>query len=74
MATDKMIYLGPKVVLAGSVYNGRMPGPYLRATQGDHIRITFINKSSISHSINFSALHPSNPPGKMPDMTFQSVP
>jgi len=59
-ATDKMIYLGPKIALAGSVYNGRLPGPYLRATQGDHIRITFINKSSVSHSINFSGLHPSN--------------
>jgi len=73
-ATDKMIYLGPKVILAGSVYNGRLPGPYLRATQGDHLRITLINKSSVSHSINFSALHPSNLPGKMPDMAFQSVP
>ena len=73
-ATDKMIYLGPKVVLAGSVYNGRLPGPYLRATQGDHIRITFINNSTVSHSINFSGLHPSNPPGKMPDMAFQPVP
>jgi len=73
-ATDKMIYLGPKIALAGSVYNGRLPGPYLRATQGDHIRITFINKSSVSHSINFSGLHPSNSPGKMPDMAFQPVP
>jgi FtsP/CotA-like multicopper oxidase with cupredoxin domain len=73
-ATNKNILLGPQIELPAVVYNGRLPGPFLRATQGDRIRITFVNQSNITHSINFAGLQPSNPTGKPQDMTLQPVP
>jgi FtsP/CotA-like multicopper oxidase with cupredoxin domain len=73
-ATNKNIFLAPGVMLPALVYNGRLPGPYLRATQGDHIRITFTNMCDIAHSINFAGLQPSNPNGKIQDVTFKPVP
>jgi manganese oxidase len=74
IATNKTVLLGPQIALPAVVYNGRLPGPYLRATQGDRIRITFVNQSNITHSINFAGLQPNNPVGKTQDMTLEPVP
>ena len=53
----------PKTILpaAGQQFkalavNGRVPGPTLRATQGDHIRINFTNNSNIALGMNFSGI------------------
>ena len=35
-----------------------MPGPTLRCTEGDRIRITFTNASSHPHTIHFHGVHP----------------
>jgi len=44
-------------------FNGTIPGPTLRATEGDTIRITLINNGSKFHSIHFHGIHPSEMDG-----------
>lgn len=38
-------------------FNGTIPGPTLRATEGDLVRITFINNGSKFHSVHFHGIH-----------------
>jgi len=57
IATEKLIEIAPGVTFPAWVYNGRAPGPTLRCTQGDRLRITFINGSSHPHSIHFHGIH-----------------
>jgi FtsP/CotA-like multicopper oxidase with cupredoxin domain len=57
VATEKLIEIAPGVTFPAWVYNGRVPGPTLRCTQGDRLRITFINGSSHPHSIHFHGIH-----------------
>ena len=37
---------------------GRVPGPTLRARQGERIRVVFRNGDSTSHSLHFHGVHP----------------
>lgn len=46
--------------------NGRVPGPTLRANQGDRVRVLFYNKGGHSHSLHFHGTHPSNMDGVKP--------
>lgn len=57
VASDKQIEIAPGVLFPGWAYNGRVPGPTLRCTEGDRIRVTFINGSSHPHSIHFHGIH-----------------
>ena len=43
----------------GWTFNGTIPGPTIRVTEGDHVRITFINspESTRSHSIHMHSIH-----------------
>jgi len=56
-AINKTILVAPDKPFAALAYNGLVPGPTLRATQGDHIRITFINRSDTAHSMHFNGIH-----------------
>jgi FtsP/CotA-like multicopper oxidase with cupredoxin domain len=38
--------------------NGRIPGPSLRARQGERIRVVFRNADSTAHSLHFHGVHP----------------
>ncbi len=57
-AEDKEIEIAPGVFFPAWTYNGRIPGPTLRCTEGDRIRIEFINGSAHPHSIHFHGVHP----------------
>jgi FtsP/CotA-like multicopper oxidase with cupredoxin domain len=46
--------------------NGRIPGPTLRAKQGDRVRILFLNKGGHSHSLHFHGIHPAEMDGVRP--------
>ncbi|PLZ06244.1 multicopper oxidase domain-containing protein [Fischerella thermalis] len=46
--------------------NGRIPGPTLRAKQGDRVRILFFNKAGHSHSLHFHGVHPAEMDGVRP--------
>ena len=56
-AVDKEIEIAPGVFYPAWAYNGRVPGPTIRATEGDRIRINFVNGSSHPHSIHFHGFH-----------------
>ncbi len=44
-------------------FNGTIPGPTIRATEGDLVKITLINNGSKFHSIHFHGMHPSEMDG-----------
>ncbi len=58
VAINKNIEILPGIEFPAWTYNGRIPGPTIRATQGDRIRIRFVNGSDHPHSIHFHGFHP----------------
>ena len=62
-AIDKEIEVAPGVFFPAWTYNGRVPGPTIRATEGDRIRIDFVNASSRPHTIHFHGIHPAGMDG-----------
>ncbi|HET7482001.1 MAG TPA: multicopper oxidase domain-containing protein [Actinomycetota bacterium] len=56
-AVEKSIEVAPGVFFPAWTYNGRVPGPTIRATEGDRIRITFTNKTAHNHTIHFHGIH-----------------
>jgi FtsP/CotA-like multicopper oxidase with cupredoxin domain len=44
-------------------FNGTIPGPTIRATEGDLVRVTLINNGSKFHSIHFHGIHKSEMDG-----------
>jgi FtsP/CotA-like multicopper oxidase with cupredoxin domain len=57
IAEDKEIEVAPGVKYAAWTYNGRVPGPTLRAKEGEHLRIRFLNGSRHPHTIHFHGIH-----------------
>ena len=57
VALNKNIEVVPGIEFAAWTYNGRIPGPTLRATEGDRIRIHFSNGSNHPHSMHFHGFH-----------------
>ena len=58
VAVDKEIEIAPGVFFPAWTYNGQVPGPTLRATAGDVVRVRFNNAGSHPHSIHFHGIHP----------------
>ncbi|MGZ9234217.1 MAG: multicopper oxidase domain-containing protein [Anaerolineales bacterium] len=63
VSLNKNIEVVPGIEFPAWTYNGRIPGPTIRATEGDRIRIQFSNGSSHPHSIHFHGFHPSEMDG-----------
>jgi FtsP/CotA-like multicopper oxidase with cupredoxin domain len=57
IAEDKEIEVAPGVKYAAWAYNGRVPGPTLRAREGERLRVRFVNASSHPHTIHFHGIH-----------------
>ena len=57
MVLNKDIEVAPGIVYPAWTYNGRIPGPTLRCTEGDLLRITLRNGSSHPHSLHFHGIH-----------------
>lgn len=47
-------------------FNNRVPGPTLRATEGDRIRVVFLNKGGHAHSLHFHGIHHADMDGVKP--------
>ncbi len=58
-AFDKEIEIAPGVFFPAWTYNGRVPGPTLRANEGDLLRVHFTNGSSHPHTMHFHGIHSS---------------
>jgi FtsP/CotA-like multicopper oxidase with cupredoxin domain len=56
-AADKEIEIAPGIMFPAWTYNGRVPGPSLRATEGERLRIVFRNYGSHPHSLHFHGIH-----------------
>ena len=56
-AVDHEFEVAPGVTFAGWSYNGRVPGPTLRCTEGERLRISFLNGSTHPHSMHFHGIH-----------------
>ncbi len=63
VAVDKEIEVAPGVFFPAWTYNGQVPGPTLRCTEGDRVRVTFSNAGSHPHTMHFHGIHPANMDG-----------
>ncbi|HKQ62892.1 MAG TPA: multicopper oxidase domain-containing protein [Candidatus Polarisedimenticolaceae bacterium] len=70
-AVDKTIEIAPGVFFNAWTYEGQVPGPTLRATAGERIRIHFVNLGTRPHSMHFHGFHAAEMDGAMP---HQQVP
>jgi hypothetical protein len=50
---DKVMEISPGVFYNVWTFNGTVPGPTIRATEGDLVRIEFINNGSKEHTMHF---------------------
>jgi FtsP/CotA-like multicopper oxidase with cupredoxin domain len=57
VAEHKEIEIAPGISFPAWTYNGRVPGPTLRATEGDRLRVVFRNHGSHPHSLHFHGIH-----------------
>ena len=62
------VEVAPGVKYEAWTYNGRIPGPTIRATEGDRLLIHFENATAHPHTMHFHGIHP----GSM-DGVFESV-
>ncbi|MEE9206769.1 MAG: multicopper oxidase domain-containing protein [Gemmatimonadota bacterium] len=66
VAVDRDIEVAPGVWFAAWTYNGRVPGPTLRCTEGDVLRVHFSNTGSHPHTLHFHGTHPPAMDGVFP--------
>jgi len=64
-AEDKEIEIAPGVFFPAWTYNGQVPAPTIRATEGDLIRIHFTNKGTKPHTMHFHGIHNASMDGVM---------
>jgi FtsP/CotA-like multicopper oxidase with cupredoxin domain len=64
---NKSLEVVPGIEFPAWTFNGRMPGPTLRCTEGDHLRITFKNGSDHPHTMHFHGFHSAKMDGVPPD-------
>lgn len=69
VAGDHTVEVAPGIEMACWLYNRMLPGPTLRCTQGDLVRVHFVNAASHHHTIHFHGIHPGNMDG-----VFEMVP
>ncbi|HJS44267.1 MAG TPA: multicopper oxidase domain-containing protein [Gemmatimonadales bacterium] len=63
IAMDRELEVMPGVFYPAWTYNGHVPGPTLRCTEGDLLRVHFHNAGRHPHSIHFHGFHPANMDG-----------
>jgi FtsP/CotA-like multicopper oxidase with cupredoxin domain len=63
IAQDKNLEVSPGVFMDAWTFNGTIPGPTIRATEGDLVKINFINNGSKPHTMHFHGIHQSQMDG-----------
>jgi manganese oxidase len=69
LARDVDLEVAQGVTFPAWTYNGTAPGPVIRATEDDVLRVRFANGGSHPHTIHFHGIHPANMDG-----VFEIVP
>jgi manganese oxidase len=62
-AIDRELEIAPGIFYPAWTYNGTVPGPVIRATEDDLLRVKFNNEGSHPHTIHFHGIHPANMDG-----------
>jgi manganese oxidase len=70
-AVDREIEIAPGVMFPAWTFNGQVPGPTIRVTEGDHVRVKFLNQGSHPHTIHFHGWHPPSMDGSLPEHQVQ---
>lgn len=70
-AADREIEIAPGLFFPAWTYNGQVPGPTIRATEGDRIKVTFTNAGSHPHTIHFHGWHTPAMDGSLPGQEVQ---
>ncbi|MBI4409544.1 MAG: multicopper oxidase domain-containing protein [Gemmatimonadetes bacterium] len=68
VAVDREIEVAAGVFFPAWTYNGQVPGPTIRCTEGDRVRVRFVNAGTHPHTIHFHGIHAANQDG-----AFESV-
>jgi FtsP/CotA-like multicopper oxidase with cupredoxin domain len=63
VAVDRNLEVMPGVFYSAWTFDGQVPGPTLRCTEGDLVRVHFRNAGAHQHSIHFHGFHPANMDG-----------
>lgn len=63
VAQNKNVEVLPGIEFPAWTFNGRIPGPTIRAKEGDLLRITLLNAADHPHSMHFHGVHPGNMDG-----------
>jgi FtsP/CotA-like multicopper oxidase with cupredoxin domain len=63
VAHDKDVEIAPGITFPAWTYNGTVPGPVIRATEGDILRVRLVNAGTHPHTIHFHGIHPANMDG-----------
>jgi FtsP/CotA-like multicopper oxidase with cupredoxin domain len=66
-AIDREIEIAPGLFYPAWTYNGQVPGPTIRAAEGDRVRVTFVNQGAHPHTIHFHGWHPPAMDGSLPE-------
>jgi len=67
VAVDREIEIAPGMFFPAWTFNGQVPGPTIRATEGDRVRVNFVNAGSHPHTIHFHGWHAPEMDGSMPE-------
>lgn len=62
-ATEFELEVAPGVFFPAWGYNGQVPGPTIRCTEGDRLRVNFKNSGTHPHTIHFHGFHAANMDG-----------
>ncbi|MDQ7842548.1 MAG: multicopper oxidase domain-containing protein [Armatimonadota bacterium] len=57
VASEREIEIAPGIFFPAWVFNGAVPGPTLRAREGDLMRVKLINASRHPHTLHFHGFH-----------------
>jgi len=63
VAHDHDLEIAPGVFFPAWTYNGTAPGPVIRATEGDRLRVRLVNAGTHPHTIQFHGIHPADMDG-----------
>ena len=67
VAADREIEIAPGIFFPAWTFNGQVPGPTIRATEGDRVKVTFVNQGTHPHTIHFHGWHPPEMDGALPE-------
>lgn len=54
---ERLLEVGHEVLVEAWTYNGTVPGPIIRATEGDLLRVRLENNTGHAHSLHFHGAH-----------------